>query len=198
MSRPNLGVIVLAGGQGTRMGGVDKASVRLDGTRLVDLVLSGLEPFHPDAVTVVSPREVALPDGVARVSEDPPYGGPVAGIDAGAKSLDGHRFIAVLSVDAPASPRALGPLAQALSDAPEADVAVVRAGDGVLQPLCALWRGSSLLAALSTYESVRDHSAKSLLKATTQVVEIDAAGTAADYDTVAELSELGEVSLPED
>ena len=36
---PGLDVIILAGGRGTRMEGRDKATVRVDGQRLIDLLL---------------------------------------------------------------------------------------------------------------------------------------------------------------
>ncbi|WP_460490898.1 molybdenum cofactor guanylyltransferase, partial [Corynebacterium nasicanis] len=60
--------ILLAGGRGERMGGVDKASVLLDGRRLIDHLLDAL----PGPVIVVSPHDLPLPPGVRRVSEDPP------------------------------------------------------------------------------------------------------------------------------
>lgn len=179
--------ILLAGGRGERMGGVDKASVRLNGCRLIDHLL----PALPGPVIVVSPHDLPLPDAARRVSEDPPYGGPVAGIAAAAPLIRSD-LVAVLSVDAPDSPALLPALVDALTAAPDAGVAVTRAADGWVQPLCAVWRRDALLAALATLESTRDIAAKRLLAAAT-VVEVPGAGLDTDYDTLAELAQRGEV-----
>ena len=74
--KSTLATIIVAGGQGTRMGGVDKASVEVHGVRLVDRLIAQL-PIDTDYV-VVSPRELGLP----ATCEQPPFGGPVAGIHA--------------------------------------------------------------------------------------------------------------------
>ena len=179
--------ILLAGGRGERMGGVDKASVRLNGRRLIDHLL----PALPGPVIVVSPHDLPLPDAARRVTEDPPYGGPVAGVAAAAPLIRSD-LVAVLSVDAPDSPALLPALVDALTAAPDAGVAVTRAADGRVQPLCAVWRRDALLAALATLESTRDIAAKRLLAAAT-VVEVPGAGLDTDYDTLAELAQRGEV-----
>lgn len=111
-----LDVVVLAGGTGRRLGGASKPDVVARGARLLDHVLAGLsgltdlaepasgaeptgrsapEKRSPAVATVatvgravvVAPAEVALPAGVLRALEDPPLGGPVAGIAAGLARL---------------------------------------------------------------------------------------------------------------
>lgn len=202
------GVIVLAGGRGSRMGGVDKAQVTLDGVRLLDRLLDAVtgQLPAPGAIVVVSPYTVAVPAGVSVVSEDPPFGGPVAGIAAGLNALDtfnaldglgGCDRILVFSVDAPDSPLTTPRLLTGLTDDPVADAAVVRAADGHLQPLCAAWRSPGLRRALQRLGSPRDVAAKRLLRAADRVVEVPGDGHERDYDTVAELSRRGEVGLPE-
>ena len=81
-------VIVLAGGTGARLDGASKPDVIARGLRLLDHVLAGLERLRTQGlplgrVCVVAPAEVALPASVLRALEDPPLGGPVAGIAAG-------------------------------------------------------------------------------------------------------------------
>lgn len=182
-------VIILAGGEGSRMGGVDKSAVLLDGRPLLRHLLDSLGREH--AVVVVSPREIA---GVPSVSEQPPLGGPVAGIAAGAHALPREaEFTAVLAVDAPRSAQFLPVLTAAIG---EADVAVTVAADGWLQPLCALWRTESLHLALEALDGVRDRPAKALLRLAETVVEVPGDGRETDYDTLAELSGLGVVELP--
>ena len=86
-------VVVLAGGTGRRLGGAVKPDVVARGARLLDHVLAGLEQLRDRGlplghVCVVAPAAVDLPTGVLRALEDPPLGGPVAGIAAGLESLD--------------------------------------------------------------------------------------------------------------
>ncbi|MDO5670467.1 MAG: molybdenum cofactor guanylyltransferase [Corynebacterium sp.] len=180
--------IILAGGRGQRMGGVDKASVLLNGRRLIDHLLAAV----PGPIIVVSPHDLPLPAGVRRVSEDPPFGGPVAGI-AAAAALTSAELVAVLSVDAPDSPALIPLLIDALHTSPTADVAVARADDGWVQPLCAVWRRHALLSALDALPRQRDIAAKKLL-AQAAAVEVPGVGLDTDYDTLAELATRGELS----
>lgn len=185
-----LQVIVLAGGRGARMGGVDKAQVTLDGVRLIDHLLGGLADVP---AVVVSPRLLL---DVPVVSEEPPFGGPVAGVAAGFAALDSPDLVGVLSVDAPDSPALLPPLVDALIADPGASVAVIRAADGQVQPLCAVWRAEGLRTALARLGTVRDRAAKKLLGAADRVLEIDGDGAERDYDTLAELARRGRAALP--
>ncbi|WP_127842493.1 molybdenum cofactor guanylyltransferase [Actinomyces wuliandei] len=95
-SAPTLDVVVLAGGAGRRLGGASKPDVVARGARLIDHVLRGLDQLHHDGVPlglvcVIAPQTVALPRGVLRALEDPPLGGPVAGIAAGLARLSRAR-----------------------------------------------------------------------------------------------------------
>lgn len=87
---PHLDVVLLAGGRGARLGGIRKAELRLGGRRLLDRALGAvqeaLDPtFTLGAIVVVG--DVEVPDGVLRTREDPPFGGPVAGLGAGLTTL---------------------------------------------------------------------------------------------------------------
>ena len=86
-----LDVLVLAGGTGRRLGGASKPDVVARGARLLDHVLNGVaavrSPLGGGRSVVVAPVEVEVPDGVLRTLEDPPLGGPVAGIAAGLARL---------------------------------------------------------------------------------------------------------------
>lgn len=78
--------IVLAGGTGRRMGGASKPDVIVAGRRMLDHVLDELAAQKVPAVVVGPPDlDVRLdsPTGVTLVREDPPLGGPAAGIAAG-------------------------------------------------------------------------------------------------------------------
>ena len=173
-------VIVLAGGRSTRMGR-DKAQVRIKGTRLIDALLSSLPPLS--SPIVVSPFDLGIPT----VSEEPPFGGPVAGIAAALPSVSSD-LVGVLAVDAPRSGEALALLADALSGAPDADAAAAVDADGRLQPLCAVWRRSALAAAVDR-TGTRDVAVKALYSGV-DAITVETGGLERDYDTPAELAEL--------
>lgn len=146
-------VVVLAGGTGRRLDGATKPDVVARGARLLDHVLTGLERLRGQDlplghVCVVAPAQVALPDGVLRALEDPPLGGPVAGIAAGLARLSRSEPMAgltgVLTCDAPSSWRALPVLFEALHDGdPGADGVCARDDDHV-QYLLGLYRRAAL------------------------------------------------------
>lgn len=163
-----IAVVVLAGGTAERLGGVSKPDVVLAGKRLIDHVLDGLEELGRRGVPVrrvcvVAPESLRLPAGVLRTLEDPPLGGPVAGIGAGLLALaDAAGLTAVLTCDAPASWQALPTLYQAMlaSTATEtatatqpADGAVLRTpeteGIGQLHYLAGLYRTQALREAVA-------------------------------------------------
>ena len=151
-------VIVLAGGTGARLDGASKPNVVARGLRLLDHVLAGLEQLREQGlplgrVCVVAPEEVALPGSVLRALEDPPLGGPVAGIAAGLDVLGRSAPVAglagILTCDAPLSWRALPALYQALAQAgPELDGVCARDGEHT-QYLLGLYRRRALAAAVA-------------------------------------------------
>lgn len=77
--------VVLAGGTARRLDGVSKPDVELHGRRLLDHALGATA--GASRVVVVAPDSVEVPAGVLRTLEDPPHGGPVAGIAAGLAAL---------------------------------------------------------------------------------------------------------------
>ena len=151
-------VIVLAGGTGRRLDGASKPDVVARGLRLLDHVLTGLEQLRTQGlplghVCVVAPAEVALPGGVLRALEDPPLGGPVAGIAAGLDVLGRSDPVAglagILTCDAPLSWRALPALHRALAQAgPELDGVCARDGEHT-QYLLGLYRRRALATAVA-------------------------------------------------
>ena len=151
-----LDVLVLAGGTGRRLGGVSKPDVVARGARLLDHVLNGVaavrSPLGGGRIVVVAPAEVEVPDGVLQALEDPPFGGPVAGIAAGLARLAAEPGgpaprTAALTCDAPESWRALPVLVRALGAAP-----------GGCAGVCAL-DGDYAQYLLGVYRTMRLHEA---------------------------------------
>jgi molybdopterin-guanine dinucleotide biosynthesis protein A len=76
-------VILLTGGGGRRLGGADKAAIRVGGNTLLDRAIRGA---CGRPVIIVGPT----PDTAADVTvtrEDPPGGGPAAGVAAGVAAI---------------------------------------------------------------------------------------------------------------
>jgi molybdopterin-guanine dinucleotide biosynthesis protein A len=143
--------IVLAGGRGTRLGGVDKGAVDIGGLTLLQRVLTATSNA---AQTIVVGPHRDLPYGVLGAWEDPPGGGPVAGLAAGLE-LVGAPVVAVLACDLPfLDKETVDRLVRALADADAAssDGAQLVDDGGRPQPLVAAYRTGSLRAALGALD----------------------------------------------
>jgi len=123
-------VVVLAGGASRRFGS-DKLAADLGGRTLLDATLASVPAGLP--VVVVGPERPVRRE-VAFVVEDPPGGGPAAGLVAGLRTaLDGGaELVTTLPGDAPGSGRAVALLLDALG---AADLAVAVGEDGQVFPL---------------------------------------------------------------
>jgi len=97
-SRP-YAAVVLAGGTSARLGGVDKAGIELAGRTMLEHALAVVAAATE---VVVVGEEVPTSRPVTFVREDPPRGGPAAGLLAGAAALSRTPgALAVLAVDMP-------------------------------------------------------------------------------------------------
>ncbi|HEX7305267.1 molybdenum cofactor guanylyltransferase [Lentzea sp.] len=168
--------IVLTGGRGERLGGVDKAALSFREATLLDHVLSVVD----DATTrVVVGPEKDVP-GVVWAREDPPGGGPLAGLAAGLAEV-AEEWVAVLAVDQPgltgdtiARLRAVGANA------------VLR--DDRVQWLIGVWSSADLRGALP--EDPRDLPLRKTLRQLHPVEVPALPGEARDVDTPSDLDTL--------
>ncbi|MEO5773440.1 MAG: molybdenum cofactor guanylyltransferase [Sphingomicrobium sp.] len=138
----NFAVVVLAGGEGRRIGG-DKPLRELGGRRLIDRALERARQWS--VKVVVSIRDVR-PEGLAAamVEDDPSVGGPVAGLIAGLRFArsEGCPFLLAIAADMPFLPV---DLPERLSAAMPPDVnAALASSGGELQPIASLWRVDAL------------------------------------------------------
>lgn len=181
--------LVLAGGQGKRLGGLSKPDLVDQGVRLLDAALRAAAPARQ--IVVVAPGSVEIPTGVRRTIEDPPYGGPVAGVAAGMAELDRDRIpagiVVVLACDMPALHEAVPRLVTAL-EAASADVDGVCLSDetGQRQWVAAAYRRAALASVL---ENPRDASMHRTLSPLNLITVAARAGEARDIDLLSDLIE---------
>lgn len=145
------GAVILAGGQGRRLGGRDKPALRLGARTLLDIALEAVG--HCPIVVVGPPRE--LPAAVLGIQEDPPGGGPAAGLATGIGALPAlpvGAMIAVLAADLPGISRStLDRLTAGLDDSSSSSPvagAVLIDSAGRRQYLTGVWRSGLLSAAI--------------------------------------------------
>ncbi|MFB9309469.1 molybdopterin-guanine dinucleotide biosynthesis protein A [Agromyces hippuratus] len=143
--------IVLAGGRGSRLGGIDKTALTIDGTSLAARAVGAVSGAR--AVAYVSsapaPRWVLAERRIRVAAEDPPWSGPVAAIAAGLEGLADRPqpFTVVLAGDlvgaAPAVQLLLARVARTVDGVVGVDP------DGFSQPLLAVYRTTALRGAVA-------------------------------------------------
>lgn len=170
--------IVLAGGKAARLGGVDKPSIDIAGRTMLDRVLDACADARV-TVVVGGPRPTDRP--VTWVQEDPPFGGPLAGLGAGLAALptDAERVVA-LAADMPFLTAAA--VDRLLDGLPGHDAALFVDHDGRVQPLAGAYLVSVLRDALGTYGELRDRSVMRMLD-TMDVMTVPDDGATRDCDT---------------
>jgi len=95
----DVSAVILAGGTAARLGGADKAGIEYAGRTFLELALAAVAATG-EVVVVGEPVPTSRP--VTFVREDPPLGGPVAGLLAGRRALaHGPDVLVVLAVDMP-------------------------------------------------------------------------------------------------
>ncbi|MGH8802346.1 MAG: molybdenum cofactor guanylyltransferase MobA [Casimicrobiaceae bacterium] len=129
-ARSDVTGVVLAGGQGRRMGGVDKGLVELDGTPLVAHVVARLAP-QVAALIVNANRNVTryaafgypvVPDAIGG------FAGPLAGLHAGMSAAE-TPFVVTAPCDSPFLPPDLVARLAAATAAAGAQLAVAKTLD---------------------------------------------------------------------
>ena len=156
--------VIIAGGEGTRLGGVLKSELVVGGVRLIDRVAARLEDCSP--LLVMHGRHEAgrlsVPAGAVTVPDlASDYGGPLAGLAAAVEWL-GHAGwsgdLVLSAVDAPFLPADYVPrLLEALARAP----AAIASAGGQPYPANSAWR---LAAIADLPDAVRAGTAPRSLK----------------------------------
>jgi molybdopterin-guanine dinucleotide biosynthesis protein A len=186
--------LVLAGGRGSRLGGVDKAAITIGGTSALDHLLARLPELVP---VVVAGPVCPTRRRVTFTSEWPIHGGPVAGIASGLVAVSTPVTV-LLAVDMPWA----GGLAQHLiAEFASCDAAALVPvdGSGFRQPLCSVIRTDAVRAALRKLgdpagASLRD--LMSLIDVAERPLEEGEMGWVTDIDTPADLRRARSTRAP--
>lgn len=140
LSTDDITGLILCGGRGSRMGGVDKGLQLLDGRRLVERVIERLAP-QVDTLVVNANRNLDAYAGLGYpvvADRIEGFAGPLAGIHAGLTAC-ATPLLATAPCDAPFLPADLVARLRAALESQPSHIAVARTVDG-LQPTFALMR----------------------------------------------------------
>lgn len=175
---PPYDAIILAGGAGTRLGGVDKSAVDVAGRSLLDRALAACSDAR--AVVIVG-RQRPTGRRVRWTIERLPGGGPLAGLAAGLTALPANAgAVVVLACDLPYV--STTDITRLLSALPGHDAAVFTDATGRSQPLAAVYRAAALRAAVGAMAVVHGQPVRLLLDAM-NIVRVDDQGASRDCDT---------------
>jgi molybdopterin-guanine dinucleotide biosynthesis protein A len=200
--------IVLAGGRSSRLSGRAKSELVYQGATLLDRTVQAAIDAGSRSIVVVGTARPSLVDAgkparIVLTREDPPFGGPAAGIGAGMASLDAANTnpgtaVLVLACDLPQIGAALAPVLAALPLTDGVDGVVLADQSGIHQPLTAVY---DRVALANSLEARRRHAPLDGLsmRALVDGLRLSAvrapAGTADDIDTWADAARHG-VSVP--
>ena len=184
-----IAAVILAGGKGERLGGVNKAMLKIGGERLVERArraVAGCEPV----LLAVGGNGFAV-DGLTAIADLPgDYAGPLAGVAAAVDALADNdaEWLLSLAVDTPFFPPDF--LDRALSLAPEANV-VLGCFGAQDYPTNALWRLDAIRDLPNAVRAgTAPHSLKRLVEGL-RTIRLDYAGRVAD-------DPFANVNTPED
>ncbi len=171
--------IVLAGGAGRRLGGIDKPSAFVGGRTLLELALDAVPQAR--RIVVVGPRRpVAVP--VQWTSETPAGGGPAAALGAGLRLVSSANVV-LLASDLPFARTAVPRLLAALARDDDLHGALLVDATGRQQPLLGAYRAAALANAVAGAGELHGLPVRVLFRAL-RLAEIPAlGGEALDCDT---------------
>ena len=153
--------VVLAGGRGSRLGGVDKATLELDGSTLLTRTLTAVS----GASRMIVVGEVAAPGAIV-VQEEPRFAGPAAAVGAGLAEVQSP-YVLLVACDQPFLADAI----HVLLEAATGDGVVAVDADGRRQHLMSVISSGALRRAVAAQPSLVDLSLHALL-APLNLVEI--------------------------
>ncbi|PTL74467.1 molybdopterin-guanine dinucleotide biosynthesis protein [Rathayibacter caricis DSM 15933] len=175
--------VVLAGGRARRLDGAAKPLLVHRGTTLLATALVAVD--GAERIVVAGPGSLRSATGsTLLVQEEPPFGGPVAGLAAALPLLerpDSPEWVLVLAADLVAPSAAVGRLIEEAARS-DADSVLAVDADGRAQQLLGVHRRASLVSALRRLGAADGASVRALL-ADREVALVEVpAGSADDID----------------
>ena len=164
--------------------GEDKALVTLEGRSLLHRAIDAVD--RAQRVVLVGPRRASDDHRVVWTREDPPGGGPVAGIAAGLMHVSCDRVI-VLAIDHPlVDGSTIDRLLDAMHDH---DGAIVTDEYRIDQPLVGAYSTAALLARVAGLPTIEGPAVRALISGM-DLVRVEDERAARDCDSAEDLSAL--------
>jgi molybdopterin-guanine dinucleotide biosynthesis protein A len=182
--------IVLAGGRGRRLGGIDKPALVVGPLSLLEHVLDAVQQAHR---VVVAGPERRTRRTVLWCREEPAGAGPVAAIAAALPLIEAETVV-VVAADLPHLRPAIAPLLTAVAGA---DAAVLVDPDGHRNVLAAAWRSAALRRAVAGLPAVIDAPVRRLYAGVAVNEVPDPAGWGRDCDSWDDLAAARALSRQE-
>ena len=136
--------VILAGGRASRLGGIDKTALAVQGRSLLDRAVDATGGAR--ARVIVGPTSAG---GLPSVLEEPRWGGPALGLAVGLAALPGGApYVAVVAADQPAVVAGLREVLGGATEGERTDGWVAVDPDGRTQPLLAVYCRAALEAAV--------------------------------------------------
>ena len=135
-------VVILAGGEGSRIGGA-KPLRMLGGTSLLEHAIALARQWTVCPVLSLRGEGQVTASGIDAIEDDGAIAGPLAGLVAAMRHAEkrGAPTVLTIPVDMPFVP---GDLLRRLEDEIGAGNAAIAASGGELHPVCGLWRVAAL------------------------------------------------------
>ena len=187
-----LDAVILAGGRASRLDGASKPDLVVAGRRLLETAIEAARSVGCRDIVVVGPPSLQA-SGCLVVREDPPFGGPVAGLTAGLAALPEEldRYgadVLVLACDMPDAGAAAQRLTAGRAANPRSDGVCLVDDTGREQWLAAIYSHHALRRAMGALGSEVSGASMRRLAASVDLVTVAGGDTTHDIDTWDDLS----------
>ena len=189
---PHCAAILLAGGRASRMGGIDKPGLTVDGVSLRDRAITAARSAGASPIVVVGPEVPTDASGDVRwAREDPPFSGPAAAVVTGLTALDGDRqWLLLLACDLARPEAAVERLLTGIRNlSATTDGLCLTDAAGRTQWLTGLYRAAALREAAASFGAGRDQPVRALLAGLSPTL-LPAGDSARDVDTWEDYQQL--------
>ncbi|MCZ4078332.1 NTP transferase domain-containing protein [Rhodococcus sp. H36-A4] len=182
---PTFDAIVLAGGRGSRMGGVDKPALTVGRRSMIGIAVEAVR--RAGLIVTVGPTRHELNSRVLQTQESPAGSGPVAAVAAGLRALRESvaDVVVILAADLPLVDANSVDSLLAASLSSSAGATFVRDETGRTQYLFGVWDRSKLVATLARVDALANRSMRSIVPDDYAV--LDLSEVSGDCDTVEDL-----------